>query len=151
MYDKIKNIVSLPLIQQFRDIRFVGFAVFGVIVLLVSWSGVKVIETNFELQKQLSKLRQENQVAELANNNLKLQNQYYGTDQYLEIQARRQFGKGLPGEKLILIPKSVALAHTVDLQAQPEQTVKKSASRKPLYQRNFEAWRKFIFRDGPEG
>jgi hypothetical protein len=105
---------------------------------------VQVIETNYELQKQLSKIQQENQVAELENNNLKLQNQYYNTDQYLELQARRQFGKGLPGEKLVLVPKSVALAHTIDTTSDAEVNKSKSTGHKPLYQRNFQAWRDFF-------
>jgi len=39
--------------------------VFTVIVLLISWSGVKSIQTNYGLQKQISKLQQENDVAKL--------------------------------------------------------------------------------------
>jgi cell division protein FtsB len=145
MLDKIKTILDGQLVKQLRDIRVLGFAVFGVIVLLVSWSGVKVIETNYDLQKQVSKIQQENQVSELENNNLTLQNQYYNTDQYVELQARRQFGKGLPGEKLVLVPKSVALAHTVDVSRDDVQPgVYKSSGHKPLYQRNFEAWRDFL-------
>src|SRR5690242_16883915 len=112
MFEKIKNYPLRPLVRQLKDVRVVGFLVFGVLVLLVSWSGVKVIETNYELQKQVSRVQQENQVAELENNNLKLQNQYYNTDEYLELTARRQFGKGAPGEKLLIVPQEVALAHT---------------------------------------
>jgi cell division protein FtsB len=144
MIEKIKNLLAKPVIQQFKDIRVVGFAVFGIIVLLVTWSGVGVIETNYELQKKVSKVQQENQVAELANNNLRLQNQYYGTDQYLELQARKQFGKGLPGEKLILVPKSVALAHTIDAAQAPAVGAQRPKTRKPAYQRNFESWRNFF-------
>lgn len=74
-----------------------------------------------------------------------LTNQYFNTDQYLELQARRQFGKAAPGETLILVPKHVALKHTVDL---PDASPAKHAStvvNKPLYQRNFEAWMSFLF------
>src|ERR1700741_1212291 len=115
MLEKIKNLQDHPYVQQFRDVRFNGFIVFGILVLLVSWSGVSVIETNFDLQKQVSKLEQQNQVSELENNNLKLQNEYYNSNQYLELTARRQFGKGQPGEKLLLVPKNVALNYTVDI------------------------------------
>lgn len=144
MIEKIKKILDHKWIEQFKDVRFSGFVVFGVLVLLVSWSGVSVIESNYELQKQVSKLEQQNQVVQLENNNLKLQNEYYNSDQYLELTARRQFGKGQPGEKLLLVPKSVALKYTVDI---PEETKKAAITptlEKPLIQRNIEAWVNFL-------
>jgi cell division protein FtsB len=148
MLEKIKKYQDHPFFQQFRDIRFMGFVVFGILVLLVSWSGVSVIETNYTLQKQVSELEQQNQVAQLQNNNLKLQNEYYNSNQYLELTARRQFGKGQPGEKLLLVPASVALKYTVDI---PEATKEAEATpslTKPLYQRNLEAWVNFFTHRG---
>jgi cell division protein FtsB len=140
MFEKIQKLSHHPYIEQFRDVRVVGFLVFGVLVLLVSYSGVNVIQANYVLQKQVAQLEQENQVSELENNNQKLQNQYYNTDQYLELVARKQFGKGLPGETLLLVPKSVALAHTIPPTANNSEPTKHSSA-KPRYQQNLEAWR----------
>jgi cell division protein FtsB len=144
MFEKIKKLLKHPLIKEFRDVRVMGLVVFGVIVLLVSWSGLQVIEANYQLQQQIAHLEQQTQVTELENNNLKLSNQYYNTDQYLELQARRQFGKGAPGEKLLLVPKSVALAHTVDIPDSTKAAAKQKPP-KPSYQRNFESWMSFFF------
>lgn len=144
MIDKIKKYYNQDFVQQFKDIRFAGFVVFGILVLLVTWSGISVIETNYELQKQVSKLEQENQVRVLENNNLKLQTEYYNSDQYLELTARRQFGKGLEGEKLLLVPKSVALKYTADI---PQAEVEAKATptlKKPFMQKNIEAWVDFF-------
>ncbi len=145
MLDKIKTFIRHPYIQQLRDIRFVGFCVFGILVLLVSWSGVGVIETNYQLQKRISALQQQNEVYELQNKNLGLSNEYFKTDQYLELEARRQFGKAAPGEQVVLVPKEVALAHTVDLSNKSKSSTKPAVA-KPFYQRNFEAWMDFFFR-----
>ena len=144
MFEKIKNLPTHPLIKEFRDVRIVGLLVFGIITLLVSWSGLQVIESNYQLQQQVAQLEQQNQVTQLENNNLKLSNQYYNTDQYLELQARRQFGKGAPGEKLLLVPKNVALAHTINPSSSEKNTNGQKPS-KPTYQRNFEAWMSFFF------
>jgi len=144
MLDKIKKYANLQLVQQFKDVRFVGFVVFGVLVLLVSWSGVAVIETNYDLQKQVSKLEQENQVAELENNNLKLQNEYYNSNQYLELTARRQFGKGQPGEKLLLVPESVAHKYTVDIPEAQKAATATPVLEKPRIQKNIESWVDFF-------
>lgn len=147
MYDKIKKLQKNPFWHNFRDVRFVGFVVFGLLVLLASWSGVSVIETNYVLQKEISRIDQQNQVQQLVNMNLKLQNEYYNTDTYLELTARKQFGKGAPGETLLLVPKGVALAHAKPL---PEETseapVKEAEDNRPNYQKNFDAWMEFFFR-----
>jgi cell division protein FtsB len=143
MFEKIKNYQDHPRVQQLRDVRVLGLVVFAVLALLVSWSGVKVIQSNYALQRQITKLQQQNEVLQLTNNNLKLKNQYLNTSEYLELSARRQFGKAASGEKLILVPKQVALAHTTT-PAQPSKKTVKTQVHKPTYQRNFEAWMNFF-------
>lgn len=142
--EKIKTVIKHPTVRQLQDVRLLGFIVFGVVALLVTWNGIGVIETNYKLQKQVSQLEQENSTQELANDNLKLQNQYYKTDEYLELAARRQFGKAEPGETVLIVPKSVAMAH-IPKQPPKESTKKTPALEKPFYQRNFEAWMDFFF------
>jgi cell division protein FtsB len=142
MLQKLKQLQNHPKLAQFRDVRAIGLLIFLAVALGVSWSGIKVIQKNYDLQKQISQLRQENEVGELENNNLKLQNQYLNTDQYLELKARQDFGKGQSGETLVLVPRDVALSYvsidkTKDNALSPE-------SRRPLYQRNFEAWVDFF-------
>lgn len=144
MLDKIKNYSNYPIWQQLRDVRFLGFMIFGVLVLLASWSGVRVIETNFELQKQIAQLNEQNKVQELTNANLKLQNEYYNTDTYLELTARRQFGKAAPGETLLLVPKDVALKHAKELPDEKAETESTSEKNKPMYQKNLDAWLDFF-------
>ena len=148
MLEKIKNTIKNPRMQQFKDVRVVGLAFFGVIVLLVSWNSIGVIQTNYNLQKQIARMEQQNNVHKLENDNQKLRNQYYNTDQFLELQARKQFGRALPGETLMLIPKEVALSKVHPIDKAP--IVKASSeSDKPRYQQNFEAWMDFfLHRDG---
>ena len=125
-----------------RDVRNVGLLAFTVVVLLISWSGVKSIQTNYGLQKQVAQLQQENQVQTLQNADLALQNQYLDTPQYLEVAARQNLGLGAPGETELLVPQSVALAHTVK---QPGSGAAPSAvPKQPFWQRNFEAWMNFF-------
>ena len=128
-----------------RDARTMGLLLFAGVVLLVSWSGIGVIQANYDLQKQIADLERQVELKELENSNQKLRNQYYETDEYLELQARRQFNKGAPGEKLFIVPKNVALAHSVEpIIPTPQTEVDQPA--KPFYQKNFEAWMEFLFR-----
>jgi len=152
MFDKINNHIQAKYqaqltwlrayILSLRDIRNVGLLVFIVIVLLISWSGVKSIQTNYGLEKQIARLSQQNQVASLKNTNLALQNQYLNTNQYLEITARENLGLAAPGETELLVPKAVALKHTVK---QPGgTTTSPEVPKQPFWQRNFQAWMDFL-------
>ncbi|HSX16310.1 MAG TPA: septum formation initiator family protein [Candidatus Saccharimonadales bacterium] len=133
-------------VLSLRDIRNVGLLVFTIIVLLISWSGVKSIQTNYGLQKQIARLSQENQLQTLKNNNQALQNDYFKAPQYLEVSARQNLGLAAPGETELLVPKSVALAHTVK---QPDaEKVDSQVPEQPFYQRNFQAWMDFFLHRG---
>ncbi len=126
-----------------RDVRNVGSLVFLILMLLISWSGIKAIQTNYKLQQEVTQLQQEDQVAKLRNNNQKLENEYYTTPQYLEVTARQNFGLIAPGETELLVPQAVALAHTKPL---PKGTsVGPVAKHKPVWQQNFEDWIDFFF------
>ena len=128
-------------IQRLNDIRFVGQVVFAVVVLLVTWSGIKSVETNYGLQKQISGIQQQNDLQQLQNTNLKLQNEYYNSQQYLELSARQNFGLAVAGEKEIVVPKSVALAHTVELPTPDAEKVSPPTSGS---QQNIQAWLNFF-------
>ncbi len=121
-----------------------GMLLFLVIALMVSWSSVKAIDTNYGLQKQISEIQQQNAVQQLANENQKLENEYFNTPQYLDIAARQDFGLALPGEKILLVPQTVAMTHTVML---PQDMAKPPSipKSKPAYQRHFQAWMDFFF------
>ena len=144
MFTKIKKIYKSQHVQQFRDTRAIGLVAFGVVAILITWSGVKAVQTNYGLQKQISQLTQQSQVKKLENENLKLSNQYFQTDRFLELAARRQFGKAAPGETVLFVPKSVALSHTTNLPGSSQTKTSESLAKKPTYQRNFQAWINFF-------
>ncbi|HET8991956.1 MAG TPA: septum formation initiator family protein [Candidatus Saccharimonadales bacterium] len=129
-------------LSRFSDIRFIGQVIFVVVVLLISWSGVKSIQTNYDLQKQITALKQQNELQQLQDENQKLQNQYYQTNQYLDIAARQNLGLGVSGEKELLVPTQVAWSYTVNipsLDQAPKATVKRSS-----IQSNFDSWVNFF-------
>lgn len=132
-------------LHSLQDVRNIGLLAFVVVSVLVTWSGIKVVQRNYDLQKQIAVMRQENEIKKLENSNLALKNQYLETDQYLELVARRQYNKALPGEKLLIIPKQVALAHSVEI-IEPEEPESTIESEGPWYERNFNAWLDFFFR-----
>ena len=146
MLQKLKAYLETIPSEQLRDTRLWTFVVFGIVVLLASWSGVRVIETNYELQKKIARLEQQNDVIALQNSTQQLKNQYLESDTYLELAARKQFGKAAPGESLILVPESVAVANATEIpQLSSQKATAASTGDDAFYIRNLKAWRDFVF------
>jgi len=144
MLEDIK-IKTLEFIKSLSDLRTLGQFFFVILILLISWSGVKAIQTNYDLQKQIAQLEQEVSIKKLENENLKLNNQYLETSQFLDLAARRQFGKAAPGEKLIIVPNNVAKSFA-DVPKLQKNEQHNTEVKKPFYQENLEAWISFFFR-----
>ncbi len=136
------EIILRDYILSLRDVRNVGMLVFVMIILLVSWSGIKSIQTNFQLEQEVQKLARRNEVLKLQTSNQALQNDYYTTSQYLEITARQNLGLAASGETELLVPKDIALSHALPLPGEAEANAAKS---KPMWQANFESWMNFFF------
>lgn len=145
MFEQIKNTFTGKKAKRLADIRNIGLYIFGVVVVAIAWSGAKTVQSNYELQKKISELRQENTVLSLQNSNTELQNQYYKTDQYLELSARQNLGLAAPGEKVLLVPKATALKYIDPNLNQSENAPQPAAlDNRPGYVKNLEAWRDFL-------
>ena len=143
MLNKIKSYYQAINWKSLSDLKTVGLVIFAIIVLLITWSGAKTIQSNYDLQNQIATLQKQNQVQQLENENLQLENNYYNTNQYLELSARQNLGLGASGETELIVPQSVALAHLSPL-ATVQDTVSKPASNQSTYQKNFESWMNFF-------
>ena len=133
------------LLDHLKDVRVIGLIAFGAIAVLVTLSGVNVLQQNFALQQQIAQLEQEIAIQELENRNIELRNEYYNTDQYLELQARRQFGLAAPGETVLLVPERVALENSAPPLERAAELADEQVER-PFYQENLEAWSDFLLR-----
>lgn len=129
--------------QQLKRLK--NLATFNNGVLLIAliiaaswiWSTIEAISKNFVLQQQVDSLAQEVAVAELQNKSLQLQNNYYGSDQFLELSAREHLGLVSPGEKVVILPQN-------KVQPLAQSTVEQSSN---APKSNFEQWMYFLFGD----
>jgi cell division protein FtsB len=146
MEAKLKQYYKLAIdfILRLQDVRFLGLVLFVVVVLLISWSGIKAIETNYHLQRQISVLQQQNDVQELKNANQRLKNQYYKTDQYKELSARQHFGLANPGEKMPIVPKDVALRYAVAQTDDAKAATATPTTKQSRFSQNYQAWLNFF-------
>jgi len=145
MFESIKNALTSKKAKQLADARNIGLYIFGLVVVAIAWSGAKTVQNNYALQKQISTLKQQNAILQLQNGNTALQNEYYKTDQYLELSARQNLGLAAPGEQVMIVPKSVAMSY-VDPNLAKTSTESNTAAidKRPGYVKNLEAWRDFL-------
>lgn len=78
-----------------------------VVVAVLVWvvSTIQVLNNNYNLQRQVDNAVLDNQVTELENENLRLEQMYYQTDEYMDLSARSLLGKAAPGEHLVILPR----------------------------------------------
>ncbi len=134
---KYLKAVFADFVYRLRDIRFAGQVLFVIIVLMISWSGVKAIQLNYKLQKQIATAKQENTIQQLENNNQRLENIYYNSKQYLDLQARANFGLASPGEKEIFVPLNVAISYEPKINTNLTTTPRVGV---PKVQNNIQSW-----------
>lgn len=122
------------------DSRSIGLIAVAIVALSVTYSSAKIIQKNYVLQQEITKLQQENALQEQINKNQNLKNDYYKTDAYLDIAARRYTNKAAPGERLYSVSKEVALKY-VKPAPEDNQTPVKS---EPQFIQNWRKWINFL-------
>ncbi|MCA9350155.1 hypothetical protein H6794_01150 [Candidatus Nomurabacteria bacterium] len=140
MFRKIKNNETL---KELLSTKNLGLYLFLIVSLSVAWSTARIIQKNYDLQKQITTLSQEVSLQEQINQNQKLKNQYFETDAYLELAARKYFLKGLPGERLYAVPKEVAMSKIKPMPTQ-EQKQSNDLKNTPFFIQNWQNWFKFL-------
>ena len=155
MLEKIKTylhkVTAFVKKYELTDVRNIGMVVFGIMAAIVTWNGAKAIEQNFQLQKKVVVLEEQNKVQLLENETQALKNEYYKTAEYKELSARRLFGKAAPGEKVYVVPKEVALKYvSPENSVVPEvATPAPSPVKLPAYQQHAQDWLDFFFHRSP--
>ena len=94
---------------------------------------IQVLNNNYKLQRQVDNAKLDSQMLELENQNLRLEQLYYRTDEYMELSARSLLGKALPGEHLVILPR---VSHTGKTKRSSSAVATKS---------NFDQWLDFLF------
>lgn len=97
---------------------------------------VNATARNWALEQKLKERQLELAKLKLEVDTLKLEQEYYKTDEYQELTARAKAGKMLPGEKMVILPRNSEAALTK--YHQPTEEI-------PSYRSNFSEWLDFLF------
>jgi len=124
------------LLKNYYTLENIVLVVAVLIALGWVWGTMDTLQNNFRLQAQVNVLRQQVDQDSLITQNLALENQYYASSEYLELEARERLGKAAPGEHMLLLPSNTV----TDTQSPVRQT-----SNATSQDSNFQAWLNFFF------
>lgn len=140
MLNKITLYIG-KILNRYFSFSAIGIYIVGLIALSVSWTSAKVIQRNYKLLQEVSVLEQKVDVAQIRVDNQKLTNEYYQTDAYLELAARKQFNRAAPDEKLMIVSRGVALSKVSDIK---DQATSNLSAEKISKRSNWKNWIKFL-------
>lgn len=109
-----------------------------VFCLVWTWGSISSMTRNWDLAQTLMSRQREKALLELEVETLELENEYYLSDEYQELAARKYQGKLLPGETMVYLPESSDPAQSSD----PEEEAAPIATD---MMSNFEQWLAFLF------
>jgi cell division protein FtsB len=139
MLDKIKN---NAIVTNLFNTKNIGLYALALVAFSVTWSSVRIIQKNYELEKSITSLQQQVAILDQQTQNQKLINEYYKTDSYLDLAARKYFSKAAPGEKIIIVPAEVA--NTYIVKVPDSQKTAASLKKVPKILQNLTAWGDFL-------
>ena len=122
-----------------RDYLTAENIVLGVALILClswAWASITAMSRNWELEQGLQEKQLDKAKITLQVEKLKLEQEYYLTDEYKELTARAKLGKMQDGEFLLILPENSKTAKEKYKQADTNQSVQKT---------NFEEWLEFLF------
>lgn len=111
-----------------------------VLCFIFTWGAISSMSRNWRLAAEVASREREKALLELEVETLELENNYYLSEEYQELAARKYQGKKLPGETMIYLPKNSDYAKQkhAETSTASVDTVSSEAS-------NFEQWTKFLF------
>lgn len=132
-----------PRIHELQKYATLNNFVLGVAVFIALgwvWGSVDALGRNYKYQQQVDAERAQNQLLSLQNQNLKAEQSYLNSNEYLELAARAKLNKALPGEKLVILPQNTA-------------TTRPPSGTSPLapLESNFAQWLDFLFGKRSQG
>lgn len=109
--------------------------------LLLVWliGSISSLTRNWSLQQEIAEKETEKSYLELQVENYELENQYYASEEYQELSARKLQNKKLAGETLVYLPKNSERARSKHKEITAEENVVKNE------RSNFDQWMNFLF------
>ena len=110
------------------------------IILCLTWTyqSIAAMSRNWELSERLTTERKKLELISLEVEMTELENEYYKTNEYQELMARRNLDKKLSGENMVVMPENSEAAKNKHQEAAAPVVEEERRS-------NFEKWMMYLF------
>lgn len=108
--------------------------------LMWTWGSISAMTRNWTLSQELIERERQKALLELEVETLELENEYYHSNEYKELSARKYQNKKLPGETMIYLPANSEVA-----KAKHDNINNTDSAVDTPQLANFEQWMAFLF------
>ena len=117
-----------------------NMVLFFAIVLCLVWTylSITAMSRHWELSEKLAAEKKELELINVEIEAAELENEYYQSNEYQELLARRYLDKQMAGEKMVVMPENSEEAKSKHIEVAEEVKEKQYS--------NFEKWMKYLFR-----
>ena len=122
--------------RDFLTVHNIATAAAIILGLVFTYNAVTATTRNWQLEQKLKERSLESAKLQIEVDTLTLEKQYYNTDEYQEIMARKKQNKMLEGETIVILPNNTEKAKTKYSDIDNKTDQKRS---------NFEEWLDFLF------
>lgn len=122
----------------FLSVENVVLVIATVMCLTWTYQSIKAMSRNWELVEKLNTEQKTLQLLTVEVEAVELENEYYSSDEYRELAARKFAGKQLPGEHMVYLPENSEIARNKYQEKVDIFEEGKSYS-------NFEKWMLYLF------
>lgn len=104
-----------------------------------AWGSIESMQQNYELQRAVDNKKQQLEVEKLKVALLSYEAKYYESEEYQELAVRQRLGKGIPGEKQLIVPSTDTTNPAQNTATNPQPVS------------NFQQWMNFLFGGNAHG
>ncbi len=129
--------VKYRLTHGFFTIENVVLLVAILLCLMWAFKSIEAMSRNWELTERLNEERRSLELLRIENQLAELENEYYKSDEYQELLARKSANKQLPGEHMVYMPENS--------EAAKNKHAAKNVVAEETEKSNLEKWMTFLF------
>ncbi len=122
--------------KDFLTVHNLATAAAIIFGLIFTYNAITATTRNWQLEQKLNERTLESARLKVEVDTMELEQEYYKTDEYNEVMARKKLNKMLPGETMVILPDNSEKARTKYSEIDNPSEKKRS---------NLEEWLDFLF------
>lgn len=138
LVNKIRK-MKFKLSHDFFSVENIVLVIAIAMCLMWTYQSIEAMSRNWELVEKLNISNKTLELTKLEVEMAQLENEYYSSDEYKELNARKFANKQLPGEQMVYLPDNTEVAK--NKHAKIESEIAKTSEKEMS---NFEKWMAYL-------